>query len=392
MSDQAAAPVSIEPCASYAPEAVAEAVSAALARLGGMSAFVKPGQSVLLKVNLLTKAEPARAITTHPEVVRAVVRLAKEAGAGSVVIADSPGGRTSAQAARAIFETSGLAAVARDEGVETVLLDDAVVRVAAPGGHLYQHFNLGRAAVEADVLIDMPRLKTHGFMMMTGAVKNLFGCIPGLEKAQFHVKVPDRADFGEMLVDLMLACKPELCIMDAIIGMEGAGPAGGTPRHIGAVLASADPGGMDVVAAAITGFDPMEVYTIAAANQRGLGPRTADEVPTLGAAWRSIAVEGFAHPAKDVARNMPPAIQKWVRARVVSRPWLEHPDRCNGCRTCEKECPVHAIKMVDGKPVYDYTDCIRCYCCQELCPKHAVGLKQPWFVRSLVVRGGSERA
>lgn len=384
--------VAIESCASYSPDVVAAALSAVLAPLGGMSSFVKPGQSVLLKVNLLTKAEPTRAITTHPEVVRAVVRLVKEAGAGSVAIGDSPGGRTSAQSARAIFEASGLAAVARDENVELVLLDDSVVRAPAPGGHLYQHFNLGRAAVDADVLINMPRLKTHGFMMMTGAVKNLFGCIPGLEKAQFHVKVPDRADFGEMLVDLYLACRPELNIMDAVIGMEGAGPAGGAPRHIGALLASADAVGMDVVAAEITGFDPMDVYTIAAAHRRGLGPRTADEVPTTGAPWRNLVVQGFAHPAKDVARNMPPAIQKWVRARVVSRPWLESPDRCNGCRTCEKECPVHAITMVDGKPVYDYTDCIRCYCCQELCPKHAVGLKQPWFVRNLVVRGGSERA
>jgi uncharacterized protein (DUF362 family)/NAD-dependent dihydropyrimidine dehydrogenase PreA subunit len=384
--------VAIEPCTSYDESAVSVAVSAALAHLGGMSAFVKEGQSVLLKVNLLSKAEPGRAVTTHPAVVREVVRQVKAAGAGRVMIGDSPGGRTSAAAARAIFEASGMAGVARDENVELVLLDDDVVRVSAPDGKLYQHFNLGRAAVDADVLIDMPRLKTHGFMMMTGAVKNLFGCIPGLEKAQFHVKVPDRGDFGEMLVDLLLACAPHLCVMDAVIGMEGAGPAGGDPRHIGAVLASADAVGMDVVAAAITGFDPMEVYTNAAANRRGLGPKTADEVVTAGVTWRSVAVESFKHPATDLARNMPPAIGKWVRARVVSRPWLESPDRCNACRTCEKECPVHAITMVDGRPTYDYNACIRCYCCQELCPKHAVGLKRPWFVRALVVRGGSERA
>jgi uncharacterized protein (DUF362 family)/ferredoxin len=384
--------VAIEQCASYDPAAVAAAVEAALARLGGMGAFVKPDQSVLLKVNLLMKAEPVRAVTTHPEVVRAVVRLAKSAGARRIAIGDSPGGRTGAQAARAIFEASGMAAVAREEGVQLVLLDDDVVRAPAPGGFLYQHFDIGRAVVDADVLIDMPRLKTHGFMMMTGAVKNLFGCIPGLEKAQFHVKVPDRADFGEMLVDLMLACAPDLCIMDAVIGMEGAGPSGGTPRHIGAVLASADPVGLDVVAAAITGFDPMDVYTNAAAHRRGLGPKTADEVPTAGVPWRSVAPDSFAHPARDVSRSMPPGLQKWVRARVVSRPWLEHPDRCTGCRACERDCPVHAIRMVEGLPSYDYEACIRCYCCQEMCPSRAVGLKRPWFVRALVARGGSEHA
>lgn len=391
MSAQAR-PVSIERCDSYTPEAVTDALAALLAPLGGMSAFVKPDQSVLLKVNLLIKAEPARAITTHPELVRAVVRQVKAAGARRIAIGDSPGGRTSAQAARAIFEASGMAAVAREEGVDLVLLDDAVVRVPAEGGLLYQHFNLGQAAVDADVLIDVPRLKTHGFMMMTGAVKNLFGCIPGLEKAQFHVKVPDRADFGDMLVDLLLACKPALCIMDAVIGMEGAGPAGGTPCHIGALLASADAVALDVVAAAIVGFDPMEVYTNAAAHRRGLGPRSADEVVTTGTPWRSVAPKTFAHPAKDVARKVPRALQRWLRARVVSQPYLEHPDCCNGCRTCERDCPVHAIKMSGGKPTYDYTACIRCYCCQELCPSHAVGLKTPWFVRTLVTRGGSERA
>jgi uncharacterized protein (DUF362 family)/Pyruvate/2-oxoacid:ferredoxin oxidoreductase delta subunit len=384
--------VAIEKCDVYEPVAIAAALDATLAHLGGMSAFVKPGQSVLLKVNLLTKAEPDRAVTTHPELVRAVVRLAKAAGAGSIAIGDSPGGRTSANGARAIFEASGMAEVARDEDVDLVLLDDDVVRMPVPDGVLYQHFNLGRAVVESDVLIDLPRLKTHGFMMMTGAVKNLFGCIPGLEKAQFHVKVPDRDDFGEMLVDLLLACQPDLCIMDAIIGMEGAGPSGGSPRRIGAVLASADAVAMDVVAAAITGFDPMDVYTNAAANRRALGPKTADEVETVGTPWRDLVVADFQHPSRDLARNMPPAIGKWVRARIVSRPWLEQPEICNGCRTCERDCPVDAITMVDGKPTYDYSKCIRCYCCQELCPTHAVGLKQPWLVRTFVVRGGSERA
>jgi uncharacterized protein (DUF362 family)/Pyruvate/2-oxoacid:ferredoxin oxidoreductase delta subunit len=384
--------VSLERCATYDQATVDDALDRLLAPLGGMGAFVSAGQRVMLKVNLLTKAEPDRAVTTHPALVRAVVRAVKAAGASDVAIGDSPGGRTTAASARALFELSGMTAVAHEEGARLVLLDDEVVRRPAPGGLLYQSFNLGREAVDADVLIDLPRLKTHGFMMMTGAVKNLFGCIPGLEKAQFHLKVPDRDDFADMLVDLLLACRPALSIMDAVVGMEGDGPSGGTPKPVGALLASADAVALDIVAAAIAGFGPMEVYTNAAAHRRGLGPRTVEEVETTGADWREVAPASFAHPARDITRGMPPGIAKWIRARVSSRPVLARPEACTACKTCEKNCPVDAVTVTGKRPTFDYDACIRCYCCQELCPERALDLRSPWFARAVVMRGGSKQA
>jgi uncharacterized protein (DUF362 family)/Pyruvate/2-oxoacid:ferredoxin oxidoreductase delta subunit len=384
--------VSLVRCATYDRAEVESSLDRALAPLGGMGAFVREGQRVFLKVNLLRKAEPDLAISTHPELVRAVALAAKAAGASEVMIGDSPGGRTTPGAARALFEVSGMAAVASEVGARLSLLDDAVVRVPAPGGRTYRSFNLGREAVDADVLIDLPRLKTHGFMMFTGAVKNLFGMVPGLEKAQFHLKVPDRDDFAEMLVDLLLACRPALSIMDAVVGMEGDGPSGGTPRHVGAVLASADAVALDVVASAIAGFDPLEVYTNRAAHGRGLGPADADDVDVIGEAWRDLAPPGFAHPARDLSRNMPPGMARWVRKRFASRPFLEHRDACTSCRTCEKNCPVTAIAMEGDRPAFDYDRCIRCYCCQELCPERAIALKTPWAVRAFVRRGGSKQA
>jgi uncharacterized protein (DUF362 family)/Pyruvate/2-oxoacid:ferredoxin oxidoreductase delta subunit len=385
--------VSLQRCASYDEAAVTAALAALLSPIGGMQAFVAPGQRVFLKVNLLLKAEPDRAVTTHPALVRAVVRAVKDAGASDVAIGDSPGGRTTPSAARAVFETSGIAAVAREEGARLVLLDDDVVRVPSPEGRLYTAFNLGREAIETDVLIDLPRMKTHGFMMFTGAVKNLFGCIPGLEKAQFHLKVPDRGDFGEMLVDLMLACRPALSIMDAVVAMEGEGPSGGTPKPVGALLASADAVALDVVASAIAGFDPMDVYTNAAAHARGMCPASADEVDVLGVPWRDVAPPSFAHPAGDVSRRIPPAIARWLRRRVASRPVLERREECTTCRTCERNCPVGAITMgADGAPHFDYEGCIRCYCCQELCPANAIALKTPWLVGAFIMRGGSKQA
>ena len=383
--------VAIERCGSYEQAEVEAALERALAPLGGMGAFVSQDQTVFVKVNLLMKAEPDRAVTTHPALVRAVVRAAKLAGARDIAIGDSPGGRTTAASARALFDVSGMTAVAKEEGVRLSLLDDAVLRVPSPGGVLYQSFNLGREAVDADVLIDLPRMKTHGFMMFTGAVKNLFGCIPGLEKAQFHVKVPDRADFAGMLVDLYLACRPELSIMDAVVAMEGAGPSGGTPKPIGALLASADAVALDVVASSIARFDPMDVYTNAIAHERGLGPATADEVRIEGTPWRELVPESFEQPARDVSRGMPPAIGRWARKHTASRPYLEHRDACTTCRTCEKNCPVSAIRMEQRRPTFDLDTCIRCYCCQELCPERAIGLKTPWFAH-VVRRGGSKLA
>lgn len=384
--------VGIARCRSYDPEDISSALECVLASLGGMRSFVSPGQRVFLKVNLLMKAEPDRAVTTHPELVRAVIRAALDAGAAEVTVGDSPGGRNSAASARSLFETCGIAAVCHEEGARVSLLDDAVTRVSFEGGRLYSSFNLGSEAVGADVLISMPRLKTHGFMMFTGGVKNLFGCIPGLEKAQFHLKVPDREDFAEMLVDLMLACAPELTIMDAVVGMEGDGPSGGAPREIGAVLASADPVALDVIASAIAGFDPMDVYTNRAASQRGLGPESPSGITVAGEPWESFVVRDFAHPARDVSRRLPPGLAKWARKRIASRPALEDPSGCTGCRTCEQNCPVRAIAMVGKRPAFDYDTCIRCYCCQELCPQQVIGLRRPWAVRAFFAPDAARKA
>ncbi len=376
-------------CSDYTPTQVGNALETALAPLGGMKAFVAPGQTVFVKVNLLMKAGPDRAVTTHPELARAVVKAAFAAGASSVALGDSPGGRSTPGSAKALFQTSGMAAVCAQEGVRLVLLDDDVVRVPVEGRQLYASFDLGREAVAADVLISLPKLKTHGFMMFTGGVKNLFGCIPGLEKAQFHLKVPDRDDFAEMLLDLMSACHPALTVMDAVVGMEGEGPAGGTPRRVGALLASSDPVALDVVASSIAGFDPMDVYTNRAAMRRGIGPAKADDVEVSGVPWREFLVGDFAHPTRDVSSKLPPALAKWVRKRVSSRPMLAQPAGCTSCRTCADNCPVGAIRMEDGRPRFDYDGCIRCYCCQELCPAQVIGLQTPWIVSAAVrARGG----
>ena len=372
--------VSIAPCTTYDATEVATSLDAALSPIGGMAAFVRPGDRVLLKVNLLSRARPERAVTTHPELLRAVIRSAKAAG-GDVTVGDSPGGPNTPAGVRHVWQDSGMGDVCAQEGVPLVLFDDDCVRVANPAGSLYGAFTLGRAVVETDVLITLPKFKTHGLMMFTGAVKNLFGCIPGLDKAQYHLKVPDRDDFGSMLVDLMLACKPTLAIMDAIVGMEGEGPAGGTARQVGAIIASADCVALDVVASAMAGLDPLEVYSNKAAARRGLGPASVDDVDVVGADWRALAPDGFALPARDLAAKLPPWLARRLRGWTTARPTLARPADCTRCKKCQESCPVSAIVVGSEGPVFDHALCIRCYCCQELCPPQVIGLKTPPIAR-----------
>ena len=288
-----------------------------------------------------------------------------------------------AKAGVELISTGGTATALRDAGLRFADLNYQEARALPNRGRLTKldEFSFPRAVVEADLVVSMPKLKTHGFQQFTGAVKNLFGCIPGLEKAQFHLKLPDRDDFGGMLVDLMLACKPTLAIMDAVVGMEGDGPAGGTPRHVGALLASPDSLALDVVASSMAGLDPMEVYTNRAAARRGLGPRSAEEVEIAGVDWHSLAPEGFALPSRDAASSMPSWLGKRLRGWTTAKPTLEWPEKCTKCGQCTTTCPVNAIVIRDRGPVFDCSACIRCYCCQELCPPQAIGLTTPPIAR-----------
>jgi ferredoxin len=189
-----------------------------------------------------------------------------------------------------------------------------------------------------------------------------------------------------MLVDLMLACKPALAIMDAIVGMEGDGPAGGTPRQVGAVIASADCVALDVVASAMAGLDPMEVYSNKAAAGRGLGPETVDQVEIVGADWRTLAPADFALPAGDPTARMPKWLGRRLRGWTTARPILERQSECTKCKRCEESCPVGAVVVGPSGPVFDHTTCIRCYCCQELCPPQVIGLRVPPLAR-MIARG-----
>ncbi|MEN6342261.1 MAG: DUF362 domain-containing protein [Methanospirillum sp.] len=374
--------VSIARCSDYDLDRVEAALATALAPLGGMAAFVKPGERVLVKPNLLASREPAKAVTTHPAVVRATLRAVQAAG-GEPVLGDSPGGRNTPANFAALLRRTGLAPVLEECGVEAVFFDEPTVEIPSPSGMVYKRFRVAGAVADADAVVSLSKFKTHQFTLLTGAVKNCFGYIPGVAKAEYHLNTGmDQGRFAALLLDLYLARPPTLSVMDAVLGMEGNGPSNGTPREVGLLLAAPHAPDLDFVEALLMGFDPFEVPTIAEAAERGLGPRSADELEVLGVPVEEARLANFQRPAAHALPRLPAPLLAAVSRLFAVRPRVD-PDRCRRCGACVENCPPGAIEFADGIPRIRSADCIRCFCCQELCPADAIAIDRP-LVRRLI--------
>ncbi|HMK15944.1 MAG TPA: DUF362 domain-containing protein, partial [Methanomicrobiales archaeon] len=364
--------VSIARCRSYDPDTVRAAVAASLGHLGGMGEFVAEGQRVLVKPNLLSSRPPDAAVTTHPAVAQAVVEEVQRAG-GMAVLGDSPGGRNAGRSYERLLKRTGMAAVAEATGCELVSFEDDVVEVPAPQGKSFRRFTVGKAVTEADRVIVLPKLKTHQLTYYTGAVKVLFGYIPGLRKAEYHLHTGiDAGTFSDLLLDLHSALPPALAVMDAVVGMEGQGPSNGNPREIGLILASGSCTALDYVACSVVGFDPASIPTVRKAGEQGAGPKSIEEIEILGEALEAVRISGFEKPGTMFAARLTPALFAAVGYLFGARPEI-YPGRCISCGKCAEGCPPGAIRWTKGEtPSIRYRRCIRCYCCQELCPQGAV--------------------
>ncbi|WP_026487363.1 DUF362 domain-containing protein [Caldanaerobius polysaccharolyticus] len=371
--------VSIVKCESYDQNVVEQAIAQALEHLGGVEKFVKKGDKVFLKVNLLKKNKPDDAVTTHPAVVEAVVKLVQKLGA-IPVIGNSPGGPFTERALRAVYRITGMAEVAHRTGA-LLNYDTTEITEKVYCGKVIKQVTLMKAIRDCNVVISLPKFKTHGMTVFTGGVKNLFGVVPGLVKAGYHLNMPDVRDFSEALVDLCLHVNPALTIMDAVVGMEGNGPSAGRPRNIGLILASSDPFALDTVATSIIGLGPDQVPTVAKASDRGLGLKKDIEV--MGCPVEKVLIKDFDVPALRtfaLTSKLPPLVVKYLDNYVKPRPRFIY-EVCKGCGVCAANCPPGALSMQDKKPHVDLEKCIRCFCCQELCPYKAVEIKQPFISR-----------
>jgi uncharacterized protein (DUF362 family)/Pyruvate/2-oxoacid:ferredoxin oxidoreductase delta subunit len=359
---------------SYNETLVAQGISHALKQLGGINNFVSPGDRVLIKPNMLEGMPPAKATTTHPEVVRAVIRQVKSAG-GLPIIGDSPG----INGTKKVAEQCGILEICRQEDVELYEFQKTS-EYAYPQGLTLKRFTLCDVLEKVDKVISVAKMKTHSFMGITGAVKNLFGLFVGTDKAQFHLRMKARHDFAGMLVDLTGLVKPVLSIVDGITGMEGNGPRNGQPRYAGIILAGANAFAVDLVMARIMGFEAEKMPVAARALAAGLAPRLED-IEVIGSG-KSVKLE-FKQPytLESIEGRLPSRLVKLGQEQLTQKPQIAN--SCIGCARCAQHCPPDAIKIVNNRAVIDYQKCIRCYCCQELCPADAVKLKSGFLLKTV---------
>jgi uncharacterized protein (DUF362 family)/NAD-dependent dihydropyrimidine dehydrogenase PreA subunit len=370
--------VSIVRCRTYQPADVQDSVRRAVVLLGGISKYVGEGERVLIKPNMLAARHPDKAVTTHPEVLRAVIRLVKEAG-GDPVVGDSPAGPSTERILKHLANRTGISAVCEQEGVEFALFLEPV-SVAYENGRVAKRFDLTKTLDEVDAVVSLAKLKTHSFTRFTGAVKNLFGLVHGLKKAEYHLRMNDPEAFSEMLVDLAGCVRPRLTIMDAVVGMDGDGPSAGRPRDIGLLLASSDVHALDVAAITMVGGEPDDVWTVRAATERGLLPREGiDGIDVLGEPMESVMMDDFRMPPKLKRLGAAPSFLANIIAEGMARKPVFDDGRCVSCGRCVEICPAEALELGgrERRKVRIARElCIRCYCCHEICPETAITLKR----------------
>ena len=369
-------------CDVYDEQVIYEKLKKAVALLGGTEHFAAQGERVLLKPKLVRKADVSRAVMTHPAVLGAVARLFYEAGYTNMHCGDSCGVGTT----KKVMAGTGMDEALLKYGV-SIRDFDSGSRVAFEAGTQADSFVLADEVREADAVINVCKMKTHALERITGAVKNMYGCVYGLNKAKGHTLYPTADSFARMLVDLNKLVKPGLHVMDGIVAMEGNGPTSGEPRAMNVLLVSDDAVALDSIFCRLIHLQPEMVPTIYHGGKMGLGVWQMEDIELLAEDGSIFEQEAFNRlVCKDfkVDRRRVKS-DGWVRLGRVLKVFQKKPyikkESCVRCGVCVESCPVDgkALSFKNGRntaPVYDYKKCIRCFCCQEMCPHKAIDVKR----------------
>ena len=368
--------ISVSKTEEYDLPAVSAAVESHFERLG-LSGLFKSGVKVLIKPNLLMKSAPEQCTTTHPSLVEAVINKLFSLGVKpeQITLADSPGGPYSAVLLSGIYKASKMADVAARTGI-TLNTDTGFVKVCSRISKMCASFNIINPVTQADIIINIAKLKTHCMTGLSGAVKNMFGSVPGLQKPELHYRFPEKEKFGQMLVELCDTVRPQINLVDAVEAMEGNGPSGGDIKKVGYTFACTDPFLLDRFLCDVTGMDYKTVEYVNCAVKLGLAP---EEVPDGCLAGDRLVLSGaFKKPdSRSVTfdNNMPRFLSAVARKFATPIPKIRKSE-CIGCAKCAESCPAKTINIIEKKAVIDYKACIKCYCCHEMCPAKAIDIKR----------------
>lgn len=383
--------VALVRCEEYTEQTVTAAIDQGLSLIGGLEQFIPKGadSKVFLKPNLLFDKHPDQVVTTHPLICSVIARKIKEITGTPPLLGDSPGG--SITVFKSLFEKTGMKEYEeKGDFVCNNLIDDGIEEVNVPDGKLFKKIPISKAILNADVLINLPKLKTHTLMNMTGAVKNLFGAIVGYYKAECHKIAPHSSDLAEVFIHLAKILKPQLTIIDAVMAMDGNGPGGGDPFPMKCLIIGTNPFAVDVVAALLINQAPESMPIHKMAKEFGVivpSLNSADEntrLEIVGDPIESFDTSKFRNPRSARISMIPKPLIRFLGRYINVYPFILA-DKCVKCYRCIKACPVGALSSENKEiPKLTKSKCISCFCCQEICPEKSIELKFSTLAKLIV--------
>ncbi|MGL4669983.1 MAG: DUF362 domain-containing protein [Methanobacteriaceae archaeon] len=387
--------VSIVKCNSYDLKVVKKQISAVLDNIGGLDSFISKDDNVLIKPNMLAASKPEEGVTTHPSIVEAVACEVLDIGA-IPTIGDSPGGAF--KNINRFYKATGFYDVAKKLDIELANFESegsyikeepnsSISNGMNKSSHSSFRYPIAKRVLDSDFVINLPKAKTHGLTLYSGAIKNMYGSVPGLAKVDFHRISPLPSEFAERVVDIFELSKPNLNIYDAVIGMEGMGPSAGDLRKIGLLLASTDAVAADFWLCNYLGKKPDSVPSLRIAKERGLGEGNLDNIniitnnsDTPNSIIEDITRFKFPSNINQTMEYIPSSLAKGIMKLWWSRPAI-YEDICKNCNICLESCPTDAINIGEKAPSFDYSKCINCLCCIEMCDKRAMYMEKSVLYR-----------